>query len=263
MSDRGSAVREGNSTADRALAILEMFSHERPVLSARELAAGLGVARSTAYRYLQTLVSAGYLREGADGGFQLGGKIVELAEVARGRYHLVDLATPRMRGVAERFGQTVLLTKLVAGTILCVEQEDPPAQFVRLSYRRGGQMAFNAGASALVCVAWLDAGRLDTLLREHPLTAISASTITDESAFRARLAAVREDGYVVTRGEVDVEGMGIGVPVFDSTGAVIAGLSVVGLQTRIAEDDVPRIISALREASAGVTAGLDLYALAR
>lgn len=32
MSDRGAAVREGNSTADRALAILEMFSHERPVL---------------------------------------------------------------------------------------------------------------------------------------------------------------------------------------------------------------------------------------
>ncbi len=263
MSDRGAAVREGNSTADRALAILEMFSHERPVLSARELAAGLGVARSTAYRYLQTLVSAGYLREGADGGFQLGGKIVELAEVARGRHHLVDLAAPRMTTIATRFGQTVLLTKLVAGTILCVEQEDPPAQFVRLSYRRGGQMALNAGASALVCVAWLETARLDALLREHTLTAISASTITDEDAFRARLAAVREDGYVVTRGEVDAEGMGIAVPIFDPAGSVLAGLSVVGLQARIPEGDVPSIIDALRDASEGVAAGLDLYSLSR
>ncbi len=255
----GGVMREGNSTSDRTLAILEMFSHEQPALSARELAAGLGVARSTAYRYLQTLVSAGYLNESPDGGFQLGSKVVELAQVARGRNNLVDLAGPEMLAVAERFGQTVLLTKLVAGAILCVEQVDAPAQFVRLSYRRGGQMAMNAGASALVCVAWLSDIELDFLLQERPLQRISDDTITDPAAFRARLARIRSDGYVVTRGEVDVEGMGIAVPIFASDGRVVAGLSVVGLQTRISAEAVPQIIDMLQQSARVVSGGLALY----
>lgn len=113
-----------------------------------------------------------------------------------------------MTTIATRFGQTVLHEAGGRHDLVRRAGEDPPAQFVRLSYRRGGQMALNAGASALVCVAWLETARLDAGLREHTLTAISASTITDEDAFRARLAAVREDGYVVTRGEVDAEGDG-------------------------------------------------------
>lgn len=259
MSERTLAVREGNVTADRALAILEMFSHERRSISAREVAAGLGVARSTTYRYLQTLVSAGYLQESPNNGFQLGSKIVELADVANGRNNLVDLALPQMRAIANRFGQTALLTKHVGTTILCLEQEDAPAQFVRLSYRRGGYMALNAGASALVCVAWLPEDSIRELIRIEPLARISESTIIDADDFLRRLAQVRHDGHVVTRGEVDVEGMGIAVPIADGTGQMIAGLSLVGIRSRISEDTVPTIVEHLRQASAVITAGLAIY----
>lgn len=53
------------------------------------------------------------------------------------------------------------------------------------------------------------------------------------------------------------------MPIFDPAGSVLAGLSVVGLQARIPEGDVPSIIDALRDASEGVAAGLDLYSLLR
>ncbi|MFD1714872.1 IclR family transcriptional regulator [Amnibacterium flavum] len=257
--DLAAPPREGNSTADRALSILEMFSHQRRQISARDVAAGLGVARSTAYRYLQTLVSASYLEESPEGGFRLGAKILELAQVAQGRNNLPDLALPEMRRIATEFGQTVLLTKLVGDSILCLEQEDSPTQFVRLSYRRGGQMAVNAGASALACIAWMTGSALRELLERQPLPHISESTVTDVDRLLDRLDQVRRDGYVVTRGEVDPEGMGIGVPVYDGEGQVVGALSVVGLQTRIDAATVPRIVDTLLAASASVTAGLSSY----
>jgi DNA-binding IclR family transcriptional regulator len=165
-----------------------------------------------------------------------------------------------MRRISDTYGQTVLLTKLVGDAILCTEQEEPASQFVRLSYRRGKQMAVNAGASALVCIAWLDEPALHGLLERRPLEQISPGTIAEREPLLTRLAKIREDGYVVTRGEVDPEGMGIAVPIFDSTGDnVLAGLSVVALQSRIAREEVRSIVDDLLTASASITAGLLSY----
>ena len=57
-----SRYRERNSTADRALDILGMFDESKPSIGASEVAEQLGVARSTAYRYVQSLVQSGLAR---------------------------------------------------------------------------------------------------------------------------------------------------------------------------------------------------------
>ena len=56
-----SGYRERNSTADRTLDILGMFQPGRLRVSAQQVADELGVARSTAYRYLQTLSAEAYI----------------------------------------------------------------------------------------------------------------------------------------------------------------------------------------------------------
>src|SRR5580692_10931732 len=71
-----SGYRERNSTADRALNVLQMFSDDRAEISAVEVAENLGVARSTAYRYLQTLVQSQFLDETGRGTFRLGMRIL-------------------------------------------------------------------------------------------------------------------------------------------------------------------------------------------
>lgn len=76
-----SGYRDRNSTADRALTILEMFSDTQPSVTAVEVAAELSVARSTAYRYLESLTSRGFLEESPGGGFRLGLMVLKLARV--------------------------------------------------------------------------------------------------------------------------------------------------------------------------------------
>lgn len=245
--------RERNSTADRALTILAMFDEEHLVLSAAEVADTLGVARSTAYRYLQSLVATQLLAEDGRGGFRLGVKVLQLARLARRSHGLGELAVPVMRALAEEFRQTVLLTRQVGPMVVCLEREEAREQFLRLSYERGTVMGLNAGASAQVLLCRLGEEEVRELVRRAPLERFTPASITDPDAFVERLRRIRADGYAVTVGEVDLEAVGIAAPVLRSSGEVLAGVSVVLIRSRVDEATMRDIVAGVVRAAADLT----------
>jgi DNA-binding IclR family transcriptional regulator len=249
-----SGYRERNSTADRALTILQMFSDEKLVVPATEVADLLGVARSTAYRYLQTLVQAGFLSEDGRGGFRLGMQILQLSRLARRSYGLSDIAVPAMRKLTERFHQTVLLTGRMGQAVVCLEREEAVEQYVRLSYERGTVLALNAGASAQVLLAWLDDPELDKVLKNVELRKFTDTSITDTKALKKRLHDIRNDGFSITVGEVDEGAMGIAAPIFSSTGSVLAGLSVVLIRSRVSAEAIDEIVATVVETAKQLSA---------
>ena len=240
-----STYRERNSTADRALTVLQMFRSDKPEVSAVEVAETLGVARSTAYRYLETLVAAQFLTDTGRGAFRLGLRMLELGRVARYGIGLTDLCVPAMRDLAEDLHQTVLLTKLMGNAVVCLEREEAMAQYVRLSYERGSLLDVNAGASAMVLLMSMTDDQVRALLGSTPLHRFTENTLTDTDAVLRRLTKIRADGYAVSRGEVDSTAMGIAAPLFDSRGAVVAGLSVVLIRSLVSKEQIERITAAV------------------
>lgn len=83
-----------------------MFTESRIRISATEIAEHLGVSRSTACRYAQTLISTEFIVGGPGNGFRLGPKVMELARIARRGYGLSDMAIPVMREIAAEFHET-------------------------------------------------------------------------------------------------------------------------------------------------------------
>ena len=138
MAERVSAYRERNSTADRALEILGMFDEQRPVVSGVEVAERLGTSRSTAYRYLQSLVATRFLEEAPGGGFRLGLRVLELGRVARRSYGLSEVALPIMEQLAADVQESVLLTRRVGNLVVCLERAESVAHPVRISYGNDG-----------------------------------------------------------------------------------------------------------------------------
>ena len=246
---QASGYRERNSTADRALNVLQMFADDRPEISAVEVAETLGVARSTAYRYLQTLVQAQFLAETGRGAFRLGLRIFELARIARRGYGLADLCVPAMRDLAERFNQTVLLTKQMGTAVVCLEREESRNQYVRLSYERGSILSINAGASALVLLAWTPEDRVRAMFENLSLQKFTPKTLTEVDAIVERLTQIRAAGYAVTDGEVDPTAMGIAAPIFRPDGEVLAGISVVLIRSLVSPAEIERIIEGVTEAA--------------
>ena len=236
MSGTGSAsggYRERNSTADRALDILLMFTDAQPVISGNAVADRLGVARSTAYRYLQSLVSSRFLEEAPGGGFRLGLRILEIARLARRGYGLSEIAIPAMTELSAAVRETVLLTRRVGDLVVCVERAEAGGQPVRISYEVGSTLPINAGASALVLLAWSPADETRRLLAAADLRRFTPATLTDVDAIMARLAQIRQTGHSVTRAELDPDVLGIAAPIRDEQDRVVAAVSIAALASRV------------------------------
>lgn len=253
-----SGYRDRNSTADKALIILEMFADDRLSVSATDVAAELAVARSTAYRYLESLVGRGFLEEAPGGGFRLGLGILKLAALARQGLGLSAVALPHMKDLCERFQQTVVLTRRAGTSVVCLEREMSPGQLLRLSYERGSQLPLTAGASALVLLAWMPEEEVRNLLSSAPLPQFTKNTLSTTDALIERLRKIRTDGYSITHAEVDPDALGIAAPIFNRRGDVVAGLSIVALEHRISSSEREQIIQALRHAASKVSEVLAL-----
>jgi DNA-binding IclR family transcriptional regulator len=161
------------------------------VISGQEVAEQLGVARSTAYRYLQSLTSSGFIEEQRPSGSRLGPRVFELARLARKGIGLSEAALPLMRRLVAEVGETVLLTRRTGTAVVCLEREstDRPA---RLSYERGHILPVNADASAMVLLAWAPPEEVERVIRLSGLPRLTGATVTDPAALLT--SAVRRRG---------------------------------------------------------------------
>jgi DNA-binding IclR family transcriptional regulator len=251
-----STYRERNSTADRALDILLLYSTDKPVWTGAEIAARLGVARSTGYRYLQSLVARGFVEE-TIGGFRLGPRIFELARSARAGLGLSEVSLPVMRSLAARINETVLLTRRSGRSVVCLDLVEA-RHTVRLSYERGHVLPINAGAAAEVLLAWADPHEVTAVLEQAPLERFTARTLTEPDKLRTRFARIRKRGVAISQGELDEHILGVAAPIRDSTGSVCAAISIAALAARIPRAELPNVENAVRDAATTITRELDI-----
>ena len=177
----------------------------------------------------------------------------ELARLARKGLGLSEVARPIMKVLAAEVGETVLLTRRTGTAVVCLEREET-GNPVRLSYERGHVLPVNAGASALVLLAWASEAEVDDVISRSGLPRLTEATVTDAGVMRERLAAIRADGFAVSRGELDPDLLGVAAPIRDETGDVVAAVSVAALSHRVAEGRVPEIKKAVGAAAAQISA---------
>jgi DNA-binding IclR family transcriptional regulator len=233
-----------------------LFNEEKLVWSGSEIADRIGVARSTGYRYIQSLVNAGFVEEAA-GGFRLGPRIFELARLARAGTSLSDIAVPAMRSLVSAVGETVLLTRRSGRFVVCLELVEAPRP-VRLSYERGHVLPINAGAAAEVLLAWAPPDEVARVLNAVPLERFTAKTLTDPGQLQARLAQIRKEGVAISHGELDEQILGVAAPVHNARGDVIAAVSVAALASRVPRTALKSVTLAVKAAAAAVSEQLSI-----
>lgn len=254
--DSPKAQSDRNATADRAIDVLLLFDEDRPVLSANAVASELKMSRSTTYRYLQSLRTYGLLEEDdARGAFRLGSRVFQLAKVARTGLGLIEVALPVMRELAESHNCVAILTRRSGNQVVVIERVETSAS-VRLSYERGHVLPVHAGAAAKIVLAFEDEAHIDGIIRATKLIRFTPETVTDPEQFRADLDKIREDGYSVTDGEVDLGVRAVAAPVLAEDGRVLAGISVAGLSSQLTDDQIPELVAAVCRAGEAISARL-------
>ena len=187
------------------------------------------------------------------GGFRLGVRVLELARLARRTHGLSDIAALVLADLAAEVHETVLLTRRSGNVVICLERAESDVHRVRISYERGATLPLNAGASALVLLAWSDPQEARAILEQAPLQRFTPRTLVDVDEVMDRLVNIRVDGYSISRSELDHDVLGVAAPVFDGTGHVVAAVSVAAVASRVDDALEAQILTAVRHASTQIS----------
>jgi len=238
---------------DRLIGILQCFTHERPALTAGEVAGQAGLPRSTTYRLLARLADRGLLaRDARTGRYLPGLRLLELGAIASGQMELRQIAQPIMRELLEQTGETVNLSVYHSGYRVCVEKADS-IHDIRGVIHVGKPYPLHAGAAGKAILAFLPRQTVDRILREQPLRAFTPRTQTHKGDLLRSLAEIRRAGVAVTQGERVEGATAVSAPVFDGQGLVVASLTISGPSFRFTPERLRQYRELVKAAAARLT----------
>lgn len=211
-------------------------------MSAAALAARVDEPTSSVYRLLASMTALRWVERGERRGeYRLGTRFIWLGGRFESQLDLRASALPSLRLLNAETGQTAFLCIRTDDRATCIERVDgQDVQIQRLQL--GGSLPLDDGATPRVLLAYSAPEFVDDYL--------SAPTRTDLDRHRiaGELAEIRAHGYVVADDELAAGIRSVGAPVFDHTGAIVAAVSVSGLQVRGIVDSDSTITLVLREA---------------
>jgi DNA-binding IclR family transcriptional regulator len=225
------------------LAVLALFTIERPEWTVDAAAGELGVSATTAYRYFKRLTKAGLISPVSGAGYALGPAIIQMDR----QIQICDPMLIAARGVMADLiqyaaeGSIVLLCRLFHDRVMCMHQVMGRGPQMPVSYERGRLMPLFRGATAKIILAHLPPRTLKSLHVRAAAEIAAAGLGATWDEFRAHLATLRRQGVVVSRGEIDAGRVGIAAPIFDRDRAVLGSLSFVLPAARADETLIGRL----------------------
>ena len=233
-------------SVDRALTVLDILA-KRGVAGVTEIAAELGVHKSTASRLVAVLEGRGFVEQLADRGkYRLGFGIVRLAGALTVQRDLAHESRRACEALATDVGETVNVAILDGDRVINISEVRGPAA-VALHTWVGQSTPPHATSSGKVLLAHATAD-LRALLGDE-LATFTEHTVTDLTVLAAQLDEIRSRGWAATVEEYEVGLNALAAPVRDHEDVVVAAVSVSGPSYRLSPATFPRVSARLLEAS--------------
>lgn len=225
-----SAARYRVQSAERAIAVLESISTaDRSGRSLAEVAATLGVARSTAHALLRTLEAHGIVTETTGPRFLLGTSLIRLGDLASAQVPLAELGRPLLRALSEETGLTSRLAASDDGYPLFIARVDGPGS-VRFRTPLGSRELPHTSAAGKAILAQLPTDTVRQIAGAVGMVASTRRTITDVEDLLRDLDRVRTRGFAIDD-EEDTEGiLCVGAAVYDASGRCVGAISTTGIK---------------------------------
>jgi IclR family acetate operon transcriptional repressor len=214
----------------KACQALRLMAEERTPITPSGLAKQLTMSRTTAYRTLRTFVHEGLVEEVADG-YRLGTGMLRLALGVMDQLDVRKVATPVLRQLSERSGETSHLAVLASGKSLLVEVVDSPNP-LRVASRPGALVDPYCCATGKVLLAHLPPDQQAALVASQVFTPRTPRTIVTADAFTAELSKVVSLGFALDDEEFITGARGLAAPVRDAAGRVCAAVGITAAASR-------------------------------
>jgi len=231
----------GVRAVDRAIAILQCFSPDQPVLSVIEIQKRVGLSRPTLYRMLQTLAQRDLiLAEGDPQRFRLSHGVMKLSHVWLRGLEVVALARSVVEGLRGLTGETAALFRLQEDRGICI-LECESRHVLSISRGVGDNLSLTKGSTGKAMLGFMEPQRQSEILSTIP-----------RGAQRARLEEeiklARQRGYATSCGEIFVGAVAVSAPYFDHRGSVVGSVGIYGPSARVDEQKMLEYSKLVRKA---------------
>ena len=169
---------------ERGMAVIQVFSRERPALTLSEVANLTGITRATARRILLTLEKLGHVR--SDGRlFSPTPRLLTLGWAYLSSLNLSELALPLMETLVEETHESCSAATLDLPDVVYVARV-PTRRIMSITLSVGTRLPAHCTSMGRVLLAALAPDELDRYLAGPPLEAWTERTTTDPDRLRAR-----------------------------------------------------------------------------
>jgi IclR family pca regulon transcriptional regulator len=239
--EQGSEVERQQSlqSLERGMAVIQVFSRERPALTLSEVANLTGITRATARRILLTLEKLGHVR--SDGRlFSPTPRLLTLGWAYLSSLNLSELALPLMEALVEETHESCSAATLDPPDVVYVARV-PTRRIMSITLSVGTRLPAHCTSMGRVLLAALAPEQLDNYLATAALEPWTDRTITDRDRLRAVLDETRQRGWALVDQELEIGLRSVAAPIRRGPDT-IAALNVSSAVSRVSLEDLRRRI---------------------
>lgn len=229
---------------ERALEIVGAIA-DADESSLGSLAQQLGIPKGSLLRHLRVLESAGYVTMAPQTKlYSLGPALIHLGFVARQRLRIPEIAMPALRWLRDRYDESVHLGILSGPDVIHVAVA-PSTQPMKMAVPVGERTFAHVSALGKALLAWSPPSRLDEIIAERGLPALTARTVTSADRLRRDFELTRQRGWSLDD-EESADGLRcVAAPVRNEQHDVLAAISISAPATRLPREKVATIAPVL------------------
>ena len=202
-------------------------------LNISELGRRLAIPKSSAHVIVLTRERLGYVERKPDSlNYHLGLKAYGLGRGVMKNLSVAEIALPSLRVLVDQIHLPAHLAVFDGDQGVYIQKVDVPS-LIKIDTYIGRRMDLHCTGVGKVLLAWGPVDVVEHILSKQAYIRHTHNTITSARALRHELARVRRLRYAVDDEEEELAVRCVAVPVFQSGGQFIAGLSVTGTTAQL------------------------------
>jgi DNA-binding IclR family transcriptional regulator len=210
---------------ERLAKLLDVIAEQESSVSLKILSAETGLHPSTAFRILSSLAEYGFVERTSRGSYHLGVKLMQLGSRVSASVDIRKVALPLMEKLRDKLGETVNLTVREGDEVVYIERT-LAKRMIRVEQVIGSRAPLHVTAVGKLILGNHGEAECRSYAKRTKLPAYTINTHTRVATLLQDCMAATKNGYALDNEEAEL-GVGcIGALIHDSSGHVVAGLSV-------------------------------------
>lgn len=231
---------KGVQSLERAFDIIEAIALEQSGKSLSDISTKTGLAKSTAYRLVSTMVNRGYLDKTDEGKYKIGLKLIEAVSCYINSLELQTEGRPYVARITAKLGLTSHLGVLDGDKVVYIEKMDVVSS-VRMYSQIGLRMHAYCSSLGKCLLSNYSKQQLDVIMADCSFIKFTENTIAGIDELHEEMAKVRKQGWAMDDEEYEKGHRCIGAPIFDYRGDIIAAISASGDKNLLTDERIEEV----------------------